>query len=64
MRSMMGASDVMGIHCMRQCRCNNEMLVFGVRQREKFWWYAFAEVLFLGGGTRSCAASAGDETLG
>lgn len=62
MRSMMGAGRVMGVgvHCMRQCRCNDVELVARMRQKEKCWWYAFGVVVILWGGTRSCAASAGD----
>jgi hypothetical protein len=43
---MVGVSSVMGVHCMRQSRNNDEVLILQVRQKEKFWWYGFGVVLF------------------
>ena len=48
MRNMMGAGRVRCVHCMRQGRCNDVMLVVQMRQKEKFRWDAFGVVVFLG----------------
>lgn len=45
---MMGAGRVMSVHCMRQCGCNDVVLVAWMRQRESFWWPGFGVVVFLG----------------
>jgi len=47
-RNMMGASSVMGVHCMRRCRCSDVMLEVRMRQKEKCWWCWFGVVVFLG----------------
>lgn len=44
----MDAGRVRCVHGMRQYRCNDVVLVVRMRQKEKFWWYAFGVVVFLG----------------